>query len=176
MRSKNLFKTREQIVNILKGLKYYIEQRDINPDITENKKKAIASIVVLTAILVLTHLIISPQAQSSIHLVDNATVDQIESNHIGSIILTNNRVIPLTHKHSDIKICIYTSADEKPILTSANLKEQIYLKGGQVTSTDITFDIPEEALSNPDLEGEYPVELIDKCPIRTDRKIVVQSN
>lgn len=160
----------------MKGLKYYLDQWDVKPDITEGRKKAIATTVTLTAILVLLHLITSPQAQSSIHLVDNATVDQIESNTVGSIILTNNRAIPLIHEQSDIRICIYTSDDERPILTSASLEEKVWLRGGQVTSTRLTFDIPDDALSNPDLEGEYPVELREQCPIRADRKIVVQSN
>lgn len=142
----------------------------------DTRRVVLIASVALISVLIMASFLSQSQAQRSIVLEDNASIDQIKSNKAGSLILTNNNILPAFHDNPRLDICIYTDENSEPIITQSNLDERTYLGPGEVKDIDIAFDIPEEELERDRLQGEFKTDFRDHCPIRSERAIIVRSN
>lgn len=136
----------------------------------KNSKRVSA---VVLGLIIFFALIFSSGTESYL-LLDNTTrLEYVEDNRLGTFYVERSSPLPAYHKMPKFEACIYTSENSSPLIVPVETQDAFFFTGQRIKSTDLMVSIPEENLSTEGINQELEVTGRDRCPIRSDPRIVV---
>ena len=108
-------------------------------------------------------------------LLDNTTrLEYVEDNSPGSLYVESSSPLPTYYRAPEYEACIYTSENSSPLIVPVETQSSFFFAGQRIKDSDLMVSIPEENLSAEGINQELEVEGRERCPIRSNPKIVVR--
>ena len=136
--------------------------------------KQMAAISLTMLLLVLGAMLFDDRDVSTSYFMDNnTTLDYIEDNQIGLKIVHNRNNHPVIHDSERVKVCLYTSNEEPPVITEVGGEEKTFLWSNEIRSISINLSFSEDTISRNGLNQNMRVEKSNRCPIRSEPRIIL---
>lgn len=147
-------------------------KKKINDIKKDRKKLSAGALLVIITFLAAGFTIELQNHETSYNLQSQVELEHIEKNKLGNAIIRTESSLPVPIKEPELKACIYTGKNQTPTILPVETTE-IPFSTSNLETLNLTVTVPENKLDQNYPQGEVNLTMNDRCPLRSQPKIVL---